>query len=75
MTTRAIIVPEITCEHCKTAIEGALNPLGGVERAVVDIAARRVTVDYDDAVIDPETLVEAIEEQGYEVPAQELRRR
>lgn len=71
MTTRTISVPEIFCQTCKTAIEGALTPLEGVERAVVDIEARRVTVDYDEAVIGPEALVDAIEEQGYEVPAQE----
>ncbi len=71
MSTRTIAVPEIFCGTCKSAIEGALNPLEGVDRAVVDIEARQVTVDYDDAVIGPEALVEAIEEQGYEVPAQE----
>lgn len=71
MTTRTITVPEIFCQTCKTAIEGALNPLEGVDRAVVDIEARRVRVDYDETVIGPEALVEAIEEQGYEVPAQE----
>ncbi len=71
MTTRTITVPEIFCETCKTAIEGALNPLEGVDCAVVDIAARQVTVDYDETVIGPAVLVEAIEEQGYEVPAQE----
>ena len=38
---------------------------------MVDIGARQVKVDYDDAVIGPEALVEAIEQQGYEVPAQE----
>lgn len=71
MTTRTITVPEIHCEHCKTSIEGALNPLRGVDRALVDIAARQVTVHYDDTVIGPQALVEAIEEQGYDVPVQE----
>ncbi len=71
MTTRTITVPEIFCETCKTAIEGALNPLEGVDRAVVDIESRQVIVDYDDAVIGPQALVTAIEDQGYEVPAQE----
>lgn len=70
MTTRTITVPEIFCETCKAAIEGALNPWRAWA-AVVDIEARQVTVDYDDAVIGPEALIEAIEEEGYGVPAQE----
>ncbi len=30
MTTTTISVPQIHCDHCKTSIEGALRPLGGV---------------------------------------------
>jgi copper chaperone len=68
MTTETIAVPEMHCDHCRASIEGALAPLEGVEHASVDIAARQVTVDYDDAVIDRAALVSAIEDQGYEVP-------
>jgi copper chaperone len=70
MVTETVPVPEIHCDHCKTSIEGALASVGGVERASVDIAARTVTVRYDEASVDRRALVEAIEEQGYEVPAQ-----
>jgi copper chaperone len=66
MTT--ISVPEIHCDHCKTSIEGALLPVPGVTAAEVDIAARNVTVTYDEAVVDQATLVWIIEEQGYQVP-------
>lgn len=68
MTTETIVVPEIHCDHCKTSIEGALSPLAGVARAEVDIDARQVTVDYDEATIDRAELIDAIEDQGYEVP-------
>ena len=68
MLTETISVPEIHCDHCKTSIEGALASIGGVERAAVDIPARTVTVTYDEAPVPPGDLVEAIEEQGYEVP-------
>ena len=62
-----ISVPEISCAACKTAIEGALTPLDGVSSAVVDVAAKQVRVDYEQARVSPERLVTAIEEQGYEV--------
>lgn len=70
MVTETLSVPEIHCDHCKSSIEGALGSIGGVEGARVDIAARTVTVIYDDASVDRGDLVEAIEQQGYAVPAQ-----
>ncbi len=68
MTIETIVVPEIHCDHCRTSIESALAALVGVTRADVDIDARHVTVDYDPATVDRATLVDAIEDQGYEVP-------
>jgi copper chaperone len=64
-----VSVPEISCAACKTAIESALNPLDGVLAAVVDIAAKRVRVDFDEALIGHDALVAAIESQGYAVAA------
>jgi copper chaperone len=69
MVTETISVPEIHCEHCKVSIEGALAPIAGVQQATVDIPARAVTVTYDDASVDRDRLVDAIEQQGYQVPA------
>ena len=69
MMTETISVPEIHCDHCKTSIEGALASIGGVEGATVDIPARTVTVSYDEASVGRGELIEAIEQQGYEVPA------
>lgn len=68
MVTETISVPEIHCDHCKTSIEGALASVAGVQRAAVDVPARTVTVRYDEASVDRGQLVEAIEQQGYEVP-------
>jgi copper chaperone len=69
VTTETISVPEIHCGHCKTSIEGALQPLEGVARAEVDITARHVTVDFDPRRVARDEIVRAIEDQGYEVPA------
>jgi len=66
MRTETISVPEIHCDHCKASIEGALQPLEGVERAAVDVAVKTVTVTYDETV-DRAQIVAAIEEQGYQV--------
>jgi copper chaperone len=69
VTTMTISVPEIHCDHCKHSIEGALAPLPGVASARVDVDARTVTVEVDEAVTDRQRVVTAIQEQGYEVPA------
>jgi copper chaperone len=69
VSTAVVLVPEISCTACKSAIEGALNPLDGVHAAVVDIAAKRVRVDFDEGLIGRGALVGAIESQGYAVAA------
>ena len=65
MTTavRTYSVPGVSCDHCKSAIEAELDTVAGVASAVVDVAAKTVTVDGgDDAAIR-----EAIDEAGYDV--------
>lgn len=64
MTTRTYSVPGISCGHCKTAIEGELVPLDGVESATVDIDAKTVTVVGD---ITEDAVRGAVDEAGYEV--------
>lgn len=70
MTTETITVPAIQCEGCQISIEGALRLLQGVREARVDIPARQVMVNYDEALVTPSLLIRAIEDQGYDVPAQ-----
>ena len=69
MTAVTIFVPEISCDTCKNAIEGALRPLAGVDAADVDVAARQVRVSYDGTLTTRAALEAAIEAQGYEVTA------
>lgn len=69
MNTEVMSVPEIHCNHCKNAIEGALQPLEGVQTATVDVPQATVSVTYDPDTVSRDDLVAAIEEQGYDVPA------
>lgn len=64
MTTRTYSVPGISCGHCKTAIEGELAPLDGVESALVDIDAKTVIVVGEITEVDVRA---AVDEAGYEV--------
>ncbi len=67
-TTQTISVPEVHCGHCVSSIEGALNPMAGVDSANVDLDTKSVTVTYDPDAVELAAVIGAIEEQGYDVP-------
>ena len=56
-------VPEISCDHCRSTIEGALTPLDGVHDVKVDIDAKTVTVEGGNS----DEVVSTLEDAGYEV--------
>lgn len=60
-------VPDVSCGHCKAAIETALGTVEGIQRADVDVEGKSVGVDYDDSVVDRTAVVRAIESAGYSV--------
>ena len=61
--TRSYTVPDISCDHCKRAIEDHVTPLPGVETVNVDVAAKTVTVTGGgDAAVEA-----AIVEAGYAI--------
>lgn len=63
MTTRTWSVPDVTCGHCKSAIEGELSSVEGVERAEVDVDARTLVVEGEAA---DAAVLAAVDEAGYE---------
>lgn len=67
MTQITLSIPDISCGHCKSSIEGAVNPLEGVETAIVAIDDRNVAIEYDGSEATMEAIVNAIDEQGYEI--------
>ncbi|MDT3960418.1 copper chaperone CopZ [Staphylococcus kloosii] len=67
MATKTIQVEGMSCEHCKSAVSGALINLEGVSQADVNLEAGTVDVNYDEAKVDDVAMTEAIEDQGYDV--------
>jgi copper chaperone len=67
MSTTTLSVPTISCGHCKSSIEGAVGELAGIHRVEVAIEDKQVDVEFDEATIDLDTIVQAIEDQGYDV--------
>lgn len=69
MKETTLNVTGMTCNHCVQAVEGALTELSGVERALVDLKANSVAVQYDESAVTVAQMTEAIEDQGYDVEA------
>jgi copper chaperone len=67
MSTATYSVPDISCEHCKHAIEGEVSQVQGVASVEVDVDAKTVTVSGEP--LDEQAIVAAIDEAGYEVAA------
>ena len=71
MTEKTFNVPDMSCGHCKAAVEGGLKELTGVERANADVTRGTVEVSYDEATVGAGDLKGTIEEAGYTVESWE----
>ena len=69
MTDTTFKVPEMSCGHCKAAIEGELNALPGVEYSNANLEEGTVKVSYDEGRVNEEQLKGAIVDAGYAVTA------
>jgi copper chaperone len=69
MIEKTFNVADMSCGHCKAAVEGELNRLPGVERSNADVERGIVAVRYDQSRVSNEQLIRAIEEAGYTVAA------
>lgn len=67
MVHEVLSVPDVSCNHCVSAIEGAVGALAGVSSVKVDLDRKDVTVAYDSAAVGHESIVGAIQSEGYEV--------
>jgi copper ion binding protein len=53
------------CEACVRRVEKAVNAIDGVQRALVDLKAETLTVEYDEDKVSFERLKNAVDEAGY----------
>ena len=67
MTQTTLSVPDISCEHCERTITETLSPVEGVRSVKVDIPAKAVTVEYDEATVSVDRFKELLKEEDYPV--------
>lgn len=59
------------CASCSAVIENTLKKVGGVEKANVNYATEKATIDYDCDVVDSQTLIKTVESAGYKASVHE----
>jgi len=64
MESTTLIAPDISCEHCQHAIEGAVGKLERVSMVRVDIRAKAVHIDYDPRQVTLAKIEEVLDETG-----------
>jgi copper chaperone CopZ len=68
-STVTFSVRGMTCANCARSVERKLASTPGVGKASVDLGGASAQVEYDPARVNPETLVQAIRQLGYEAGA------
>jgi copper chaperone len=67
MESITLVAPDISCQHCQHAIEGALGQTDGVRSVKVDIPTKTVHVDYDPQKLTLKKIEEILDDEGYTV--------
>jgi copper chaperone len=60
-------VPDISCEHCVNAINGALKDLPGVETVNTDIPTKTVYLRYNTDLVTMANIEMVLDDIGYTV--------
>jgi copper chaperone len=67
MESTTLVAPDISCEHCQHAIEGAIGKLEGVSSVKVDLPTKSVHIDYDPEIVPLTKIEEVLDDTGYTV--------
>jgi len=65
--TKVFNVEGMSCSHCENTIKKAVGALNGVENVMVDLAMKKVSVEYDPDKVELDIIRGTIEDQGYDV--------
>lgn len=60
-------VEGMTCAHCVEVVEENVNRIPGVARAIVDLEAGNVEIEYNSSIVGLKRITAMIEDKGYKV--------
>ncbi len=58
-------IPEISCGHCTSSIDGALNELDGVISATSSVEKKETEVEFEEKIISIGAIIEVIDDIGF----------
>ncbi|MBS7219537.1 MAG: heavy-metal-associated domain-containing protein, partial [Oscillospiraceae bacterium] len=58
-------VTGMTCSACSAHVEKAVSMLDGVQKAEVSLMTNSMTVQYDEDVLSPGSIIDAVVHAGY----------
>lgn len=64
MEKRTFKVSGMKCMNCKANVEKTLRALPGVETALANLQDANVTVDFDETIVTPTVMKEAVDDIG-----------
>ena len=67
MIAKTYKVPDVSCNHCKRAIEGAVGAIEGIEKVEVDVEKKTVDINFDETKVLEGVVLEALAAEGYPV--------
>ena len=67
MEQTTLVAPDISCEHCQHAIEGAVGKMDGVKTVSVDIPAKTVHIEFDPQQVTLAKIEVVMDDVGYTV--------
>ncbi len=65
MTTKDIRIEGMHCNHCTMAVKNELSKIPGLH--VKEVRIGSASLEYEESVVTPEKIKEAVEEAGYAV--------
>jgi len=65
-------VPDVSCMHCKMAIENALKDKEGVEKVDVEVPTKTVQLYYDPERVELDHIKDILEDEGYPVAGEHV---
>jgi len=65
MINEIINVEGMSCEHCKMTVEMAARKIEGVKKAKVNLKQKNLSVKYDESLVNPDQIKEAVRRAGY----------
>jgi len=64
---KVLKVEGMTCQHCIQAVTDTVGKMTGVEKVVVSLEQKEVTIDFDELQTQTEAICAQILEAGFEV--------